>query len=66
MDIRDFSECCEKVSLDNTFTEEERQNFLKGIRPEKDLEDMTEEEEKVLINGVAEGVVSAVAGNLIK
>lgn len=66
MEIRDFAKCCEKVSLDNPFTEEERQNFLKGIHPEKDLGDMTEEEEKVFINEVAEGIVSAVAGNLIK
>lgn len=66
MEIRDFVECCEKVSLDNPFTEEERQNIFDGIHPEKDLGGMTEEEEKVFIDEVAEYVVSAVAGNLIK
>lgn len=66
MDIREFSECCEKVSLDNPFTEEERQNFLKGIHPEGNVEDMTEEEKKALADKVADAAASALVDNFLK
>ena len=66
MDLKDFSECCEQASLNTQLTEEERQDFLKRIHPEGDVEDMTEEEKRELAEKVADAVASALVDNQLK